>query len=139
MNTFAIFAFVALFIYTVNASLCRDICKEQCAIIQKKTCKLKEIFGNTCKTVPGACTLTCAAACRCSDGCAGNCEEKYPKCKGDDSSDGILWKKLNKLSCGIHLSLCSATCQYKCDLKLFAGAFNSLRGFIGGPFGALSN
>ncbi|KAK3759546.1 hypothetical protein RRG08_065890 [Elysia crispata] len=125
MNTFAIFAFIALLVYTARATPCKNICDAQCTI-QKETCGLTKIFGNLCNKVNGVCTLVCSAACTCADSCAAKCGENYAKCTGGNSSLDIILKNLNVLSCGIHSSLCSSTCRHRCEFNRLAGIVNSL-------------
>ncbi|KAK3759547.1 hypothetical protein RRG08_065891 [Elysia crispata] len=127
MNTFAAIAVIAMLAYTVNATPCTDICNAQCTI-QKQSCDFTEIFGNLCDTINGVCTQACTAACACADSCAEQCGGEYATCKSGDSSPAGPLGGLNVLSCGFNLSVCSATCQLKCNFNLLAGVVNSLGG-----------
>ncbi|KAK3706572.1 hypothetical protein RRG08_055011 [Elysia crispata] len=127
MNTFTSVALVALLVYTVSATPCTDICNAQCTI-QKQTCAFTDIFGNLCDTVNGVCTQACTAACGCADSCAAKCGGEYASCKGEASSAAGPFGGLNVLSCGVNLSVCSATCQLQCNFNLLAGVVNSLGG-----------
>ncbi|KAK3759548.1 hypothetical protein RRG08_065892 [Elysia crispata] len=126
METFATFAIAALLAYTVNATPCTDICNAQCTM-QKKTCVFSGIPDNLCGTVNGVCTMACAAACVCVDSCAAECGDEPSKCKGDDSA-AVPHGDLNVLSCGINVSVCSSSCQMKCNFNLFAGVVNAVTG-----------
>ncbi|GFO18713.1 hypothetical protein PoB_004521800 [Plakobranchus ocellatus] len=121
MKVVAILSVIALMAYTASATPCTDICNGQCAI-QQQSCAFTGIFGNLCATLNGVCTQACAAACGCADTCATQCGGEYATCKGDGSDI------LNVFSCGLNLSVCSATCHLQCNFNLFAGIVNSLGG-----------
>ncbi|RUS71990.1 hypothetical protein EGW08_020260 [Elysia chlorotica] len=127
MNTFAVFALVAMLASMAYATPCTDICNAQCTI-QKQTCSFAEIFGNLCDTVGGVCTQSCAAACSCADSCAAQCGGEYATCKSADTSAAGPFGGLNVLSCGLNLGVCSSTCQLQCNFNLLAGIVNSLGG-----------
>ncbi|GFO33168.1 hypothetical protein PoB_005967300 [Plakobranchus ocellatus] len=121
MNTLTIVAVLAVLAYSATATPCTDICNAQCTI-QKNSCDFAEVFGDLCTTLNGVCTQACAAACGCADTCAAQCGGEYATCKSEDK--GVL----NVLSCGLNLSVCSATCQLTCNFNLLASIVNSLGG-----------
>ncbi|RUS74749.1 hypothetical protein EGW08_017478 [Elysia chlorotica] len=121
MQVIALLAAVALLAFSVNASPCTDICNGQCALANG-ACSFSGVFGDLCATQNNICSQACAAACNCVDTCAAECGGAFATCKGDGSD------LVTVASCGLNLSVCSATCQAKCQFSTFAGIVNSLAG-----------
>ncbi|RUS71822.1 hypothetical protein EGW08_020407 [Elysia chlorotica] len=127
MNTFTVFALVAMLVSVAYATPCTEICGAQCNF-QKKACDFVHIFGNLCATLEGVCAMACQATCGCADSCAVQCGEENAHCRGADSSAAGPFGGLNVLSCGLNLPVCSSTCQLKCGFNNLAGLVSALGG-----------
>ena len=124
MNSLAVsLALMVALVYATSASPCTDICNGECALA-RQACELPGIFGDLCETSFNICSQSCAAACNCVDTCAQQCGAPFAECRGDGTNP------LNLLSCGLNLSICTATCQTQCGFSTFAAIVNAVTGGV---------
>ncbi|RUS71825.1 hypothetical protein EGW08_020410 [Elysia chlorotica] len=125
MKSLAILTIIALLNVTVDGTPCTKICNTQCTI-QQRYCDVTGMSSTLCTTANGVCKVACTAACGCADTCAHQCGEDFAQCRTDASSSFLLYRGLNVVSCGLHLSHCARTCQLKCGFNLLSTIVNTV-------------